>query len=132
MGFFDKFKKTHNSNIGEKIIENPIEQDCLETKAAVENSTIDPQNEQSNSLNFHPQYGYRCESCGLYPVEILMIAYSSNYSENQIQFPGFWKYSYNQQSPEELLKRDLELGFIQLASPKDSLSSLKVDELKSI
>ena len=93
-------------------------------------------NNSSETINAtpddHPMLGYRCVSCGLYPVEILMIAYSDKYNETQEEFPGFWTFKYNMAKPKEVLDHVANLGFIELGSPFESLNTLKIDVLKGI
>ena len=75
---------------------------------------------------------FQKDAAGLYPHEILMIHYAPSYKIGEKDFPQFWRYEYAVDDPAALLKSLYKKGFIREATAKESLSQLKVSELKSI
>lgn len=69
---------------------------------------------------------------GLKPHEILMLSYAPRYYVGCSQFPKFWHYEFDVDNPAGLLSNLEQRGFLQVASAKDCLDRLKVEELKAI
>lgn len=127
MGLFSKILgKNKNNDVTHKEVVISSEEKVISEpkKNDVGNKTTDSNN--------HPKLGYKCVSCGLYPVEILMIACCERYVEGQSEFPGFWTYKYDMAVPKQVLDHVADLGFVILESPFKSLNSLKVGELKDV
>lgn len=69
---------------------------------------------------------------GLKPHEIFMLSYAPRYYVGYSQFQKFWHYEFEVDDPVGLLSELVEKGFLEVASAKDSLEGLKVEELKAI
>ena len=87
---------------------------------------------ESDDPDCDPDFGYKCTSCGLYPVEVLMISYSKKIPETKDHFANFWLTRYYLTKPEETVDKLVQEGFIELDSPFNILDKLKSDVLKSI
>ena len=72
----------------------------------------DDTNESESEYDLNGNEPYP-DSNGLYPAEILMIAYSPRYMVNQIEFPGFWKWSYGVSNPVSMINSLVKRGYIQ-------------------
>ncbi len=69
---------------------------------------------------------------GLKINEILMIHLSDMYTADQENFPQFWIYEYGTKSPKSLLTSLIERGYIEAKTAAETLSLLKIPELKDI
>jgi len=71
---------------------------------------------------------------GLYVAEIMLLEYCNQgkYPKPASGYPGFWWFKYGIRDVGHALESLEKRGFIQWRSKKDSLNSLKVDELKAI
>ena len=69
---------------------------------------------------------------GLQPGEIILLSHAPKFMTNQTEFPEYWLYEYGLDDPKTVLSRLFEKGFIELASPKETLNLFKVPELKKI
>lgn len=81
----------------------------------------------------------RKETCypserGLYVGEILLLDYCKRgkYPNPKDGYPGFWWFQYGIRDVGKMLKSLEARGFIQLATPRESINSLKVPELKAL
>ena len=69
---------------------------------------------------------------GLYPHEILMLSYASNYKttlENNI-YQSFWLDKYYVDNPNTILKSLVERGFIDIGDISQTIERLTISELK--
>lgn len=71
---------------------------------------------------------------GLYVAEILLLEYCRKgaYPNPKMGYPGFWWFEYGIRDVGHALKSLERRGFIQMASARDSVGSLKVAELKKL
>lgn len=69
---------------------------------------------------------------GLYPNELIMLFYAPQYKVSQAKFPDFWRTTYHIGFPKELLLKLEKEGYIRKSLPCESLSHMKVADLKKI
>lgn len=69
---------------------------------------------------------------GLTPDEIFFLSYAPKYKIGENEFQKFWYYDWAISSPEQLLRKLEENGFIKSGGIEPALSNLKVSELKNI
>lgn len=68
---------------------------------------------------------------GLYPHELLMLSYAHTYTTGINKFQQFWEYNYFIDNPQQILDSLYQRKFIQQGSFKNSLSKLKLPQIKS-
>jgi hypothetical protein len=68
---------------------------------------------------------------GLFPQEIFMLSYAHKYKVEGNYFPKFWYYEFGIENPQDTLNDLHTRGFIEVATPFESLDNLKLPELKS-
>lgn len=68
---------------------------------------------------------------GLFPQEIFMLSYAHKYKVEGNYFPKFWYYEFGIENPQDTLNKLHTRGFIEVATPFESLNNLKLPELKS-
>lgn len=88
--------------------------------------------EREQIIISEPKRDFFLSSQGLKPHEILMIYYCDEYTTNQQDFPSFWTYTYGVNRPQKILDKLIDQGFVEVATAKQSLNTLKVSELKEI
>lgn len=69
---------------------------------------------------------------GLYPAEIVMLAVAEKYKTTESKFPGYLSYDYEIANPPKMLQDLFNRGYLEYGKCSDSLSNLKVQELKDI
>ncbi len=70
---------------------------------------------------------------GLYPHELLMLAYATKYYQHGNKFPRFWYYEcHYTYDPQQLLDSLADRGFIEPGTLEDALSQHKVSDLKEL
>lgn len=74
----------------------------------------------------------KADANGLYPSELVMLAVAERYKTTETNFSDYFMRKYEIINPLKMLKSLQTRGFIQIGSPIDMLSSLKVAELKEI
>lgn len=143
MGFFDFFRKSNKQT---------------DDSADKSNSNIAPSVPESQKKYYQPDEYYttkvakgtifertvvtfeqRKKTCipserGLYVAEILLLEYCTygTYPEPKDGYPGLWWFQYGIRDVAEVLKSLEKRGFIQFCSPKNSVTSLKISELKEL
>lgn len=85
------------------------------------------------TLNERKRISYPSER-GLYVAEILLLEYCSygNYPKPRSGYPGFWWFEYGIRDVGHVLAQLQKRGFIEWSPLQDSLTTLKVDEIKQI
>lgn len=73
-------------------------------------------------------------SRGLYPAEILLLDYCSKgtYPGSKNGYPGFWWFEYGIRDVAAALRKLESEGYIELASPKNSVKGFTVAQLKEL
>ena len=71
-------------------------------------------------------------SNGLKPPEILMLYYTNTFKTSNNKFQIFWFSEYGIKNPNEILTTLYNNGFIRISTIEESLSALKLTELKFI
>lgn len=73
-------------------------------------------------------------TAGLYPAEILLLEYCThgNYPKPRNGYPGFWWFEYGIRDVGHALSSLYERGYLEWMSKYDSLTALRVSELKEI
>lgn len=69
---------------------------------------------------------------GLYPSELVMLSVAEKYKTSETNYPKYLVYDYEIPNPMKMLKDLQTRGFIRVGSPIETLSVLKVSELKSV
>ena len=116
MGLFDVFKKIVGTNNAESGHAN--------TSASTYASDIVPVSKRI--AHTEPQ----CN--GLFPHEVLMLAYAPKYIVGEKSFQKFWWYSYGVKNPETVLESLRTRGFLTVGSIDLSINKLKNAELKDL
>jgi len=109
---------------------NWADKDLYEVEQLKNNNSIDPDGymelEEYLYATSYPS------SNGLKPPEILMLYYASTYKTSNNKFQKFWFSEYGIRNPNEVLTALFNGGFIRIATIEESLSTLKLAELKDI
>lgn len=69
---------------------------------------------------------------GLFPSELVMLAVAEKFTILETNYPKYLTYTYEIINPLKTLKALQEKGFLEVGSSKESLSNLKLAELKDI
>lgn len=102
-------------------------------KAAVESKPTQQSSlarEKQNAPTLHLKG--KPDANGLYPSELVMLAVAEKFAIFETNYPKYLTYTYEIVNPLKTLKTLQEKGFLEVGSSKESLSSLKLAELKDI
>lgn len=69
---------------------------------------------------------------GLSPLQILILSYIPSFKTNQTSYASFWNNRYGISNMNDMIQNLLKGGYAKVGDAKDSVSSLKVSELKEL
>ncbi len=126
MGLFDLFRKGTSLKQNDKNVS--ISFSMPSSKDIEQQASIDA--EKIARMNA----ACRKSEHGLSVSQILLLEYckKGKYPNPEGGYPRFWYYDYGLKNVGEELKKLAEEGFIRFSSPKEILSTIKVDQLKEI
>lgn len=122
VGIFDFLKKIFKTDATEK---KKVQVNHEEVEQSEETSDF----HKSFIADIHPVYKRKLPN-GLLPGEIILLDWINGKKKTEA-FPGYFDYQYGIDARASL-KKLMEHGYLEYATPEDSLVSLKVPELKEI
>ena len=145
MGFFDLLGKLLNASAVSQDYtfkpEEPEEQEVIQTTPPVPTKPKTANEELARMMTSSfapepPELSVLLRTAtpskgGLYPHEILMLAYAHQYKTKGNKFQQFWRYAYSVKDPQSVLTSLCKRGFIEQDNLRSTLERLKVTDIKT-